>query len=160
MTLQLDQPRLGVAKSASAIEVSEVRLEINMQPVRTAPSGKIDGIAHQTGGQTLSTKARMDTCVEDKGMIAAIPGNVHKAHRPVVVISHQMPEAARQDVANFLGDFRAPSRYPKLVELGARRKRVNSDLHGRKLRAGPQYPQAWQDFWMSLLIADPAYRVR
>ncbi len=94
---QLDEAGFGWPETAGAIEGSQMRLEIDMQPFGAALAGNPRGFPDQLRGDALPAHVGVNAGIEKEGMNAAIPGDIDEADEPVVVIGADMGEAAGQD---------------------------------------------------------------
>ena len=92
-----DQPRRGLAKPAAAIELGQVRLEIDMQPLRPARPGRRRCRPHQPRGNALPPILPIDAGIEDECVHAAIPRHIDEPHQPLTIKRPDMGEAALQD---------------------------------------------------------------
>ena len=103
-------------------------LEIDMKPLGPTIIGEGDGSAHQFGADAAALKIRIGAKIENKGVNAAIPGNVDKADEPVSLERSEMAEAALQDWRERPCGRRGPGAPPELIKFCLVRKGIDPVL--------------------------------
>jgi hypothetical protein len=128
---QLYQPGCGRPESAGPIELREVRLEIDVEPAGAAFSREVDGTSDETRADAAMPAIRMDGSVEDRGMRAAISGDVHETDEPWAVIGAEIAKAPRQNCAEICRPGLSPDGEPELLQLGFGRSAIDLDRDHR-----------------------------
>ena len=105
-----------------------MRFEVDMKPFGPTIIGEGDGPAHQLAANAAALKIRIGTEVENKGVNAAIPGNVDKADEPVSLERAEMAEAALQDWRERPCGRRGPGAPPELIKFCLVRKGIDPVL--------------------------------
>ena len=72
-----------------------MRLEVDMQPMRAAVPCGLGRAPHQIAGDAPPPEVGVYDGIEDEGMNAPVPGDIHKTDQAVIVVSTQMSEAPR-----------------------------------------------------------------
>lgn len=125
---QLDEAGFGRPEAAGAIEGSQVRLEIDMQPLGAALPGNPRGFPDQLRGDALPAHVGVNAGVEKEGMNATIPGDIDEADEAAVVIGADMGKAAGQDAGEVRCLRCVPGGGPEGVEVGGRGEGVDAEF--------------------------------
>ena len=99
-----------------------MRLEIDVQPSGAAFAREVYGTLDEACADATMPVFRMDGGVEDGGMPAAIPGNVHETDKSRAVMGAEMAKAAREHRGEIRRPAIAPGGEPQLP--AERRRRV------------------------------------
>ena len=67
-----------------------MRLEIHVEPFRSTRPGDHDGRLDQLGSDAPPPRRWRHACVEQKGMTASIPRDIHESDQPLFVESADM----------------------------------------------------------------------
>lgn len=95
---KIDQSGGRRPEAAAPIELRELRLEVDVQPMCAALPGEVLGLVHKARCDASPAKVWVNTGVEDEGMKAAIPCDIHKADDRLAIVGTYMPKTAGQDV--------------------------------------------------------------
>src|SRR5689334_11724308 len=94
---QLHQARRCMPKTAFTVETVEMRLIIDMQPPDTFGPCRADGFTDQLPSNALPLHVGMHGRIEQKGMDAAIPGEVYKPNEEFLKIRTNVGQTAIED---------------------------------------------------------------
>ncbi|MDF2799880.1 MAG: hypothetical protein K0R85_2624 [Devosia sp.] len=99
-----------------------------MKPFGPTIISEGDGPAHQLAADAAALKIRIGAKIENKGVNAAIPGNVDKSDEPVSLERSEMAEAALEDRRERPCWRRAPGAPPELIKFCLVRKGIDPVL--------------------------------
>lgn len=104
-----------------------MRLEIDVEPFRSAPPGDRDGRLDQLGSDAPPPRRWRHACVEQKSMAASIPRDIHESYQPLFVEGADMGQAPRQNCREIPILVRVPRRTPQPVQLVIRREGIDPE---------------------------------
>lgn len=74
-----------------------MRLEIDVEPFRSTRAGDLDRCLYQLGSDTPPPHRRLNTCVDQEGVNASVPRDIHEADEPAFFEGTDMGKAPCQN---------------------------------------------------------------
>lgn len=94
---QAHQAREGWLKSAGLVERFERWFVVDVQPLDSAPASSLSRLENQLAPNAAPLEIAVNGGVEQKGVNAAVPGEIDISGQPVSGKSEYKRQAARQD---------------------------------------------------------------
>ena len=111
-----------------------MRFKINVQPADSGFSAQQNCFPYQFGTDTMPLEIWTHHCVKQKGVLVAVPSDVHESDQQVAIESTYVTKTPLQNRLEVAVARSAPTRRRQLVELPIVERRTTLVSHHFSLR--------------------------